>query len=84
MDQYKVEIAKQALKEFKHIDKQYHQKLYDSIFSLEGNAFPSNSLKLVNTDFYRIRVGDYRIVYFVSEKENKITVTRVRHRKDVY
>jgi mRNA interferase RelE/StbE len=42
------------------------------------------SVKLAGRDDYRIRVGDYRIVYAVDDKERLVIVARIAHRREVY
>ena len=48
------------------------------------NPRPKISKKLKGKDSYRLRIGDYRIVYNIDDKNKTITVFRIRHRKDVY
>ena len=55
-----------------------------AIDSLIKNAHPAGSKKLVNSPYYRIRVGDYRILYEIYDEKLIILVLRVRHRKEVY
>jgi mRNA interferase RelE/StbE len=52
---------------------------------LSNEPFPHGVKKLVGSEFsYRIRIGDYRVVYEVFESRLIIEIIRVRHRKDVY
>ena len=49
------------------------------------NMFPYNSVKLSGTDdLYRIRVGDYRVIYGVDHNLKLIVIHYIRHRRDVY
>ncbi|KAF0153324.1 MAG: plasmid stabilization system [Ignavibacteria bacterium] len=52
--------------------------------SLANNPFPQNSKKLKNRNGYRLRIGEYRIIYEINENEKSIIILRVAHRKDVY
>ena len=55
------------------------------IEGLESTPIPKNSVKLSNAErFYRIRVGDYRIVYEVDHDAKLITIHYIRHRREVY
>ncbi|MEM9886509.1 MAG: type II toxin-antitoxin system RelE/ParE family toxin [Bacteroidota bacterium] len=82
---YEVIIKKKALKEIERLPKVYVSKVRDSIDQLEENPYPSGCRKLVGSEnSYRIRVGDYRIIYDVFDAELVVKVVRVRHRKNVY
>jgi len=55
------------------------------ILALLEQPYPSGCAKLSGTDgLYRVRVGDYRIIYAVNNDESRVTIARVRHRRDVY
>lgn len=55
------------------------------IESLAANPFPPKSLKLAGAErLYRIRVGDYRVVYEVVAEAKQVLVHHVRHRREVY
>jgi mRNA interferase RelE/StbE len=55
-----------------------------AILSLESNPFPSGCKKLKNRDGWRVRIGDYRILYFADKPARRIIVGVIAHRKDVY
>jgi mRNA interferase RelE/StbE len=56
-----------------------------AVENLAENPYAPGSEKLTGSEHtYRIRVGDYRVVYEISKKEKTIEIQRVRHRKDVY
>ena len=84
MDQYQVKISKSAKKEFKLIDKQFHQRIFNVIYDLRNNPIPSGSLRLTNSEFYRVRIGDYRVIYSLDLVTKIVIITKVRHRKDAY
>lgn len=78
-------IGRQAKKDLERFPRKISLKISQEIFLLASTPFPGNSKKLQNEDdFYRVRVGDYRVVYQVNTKEKIILVTKVKHRKDVY
>jgi mRNA interferase RelE/StbE len=63
----------------------YVQRIIDRIRELSANPFPRDSEKLAGSEnFYRLRVGDYRIVYQVDNKNKTVIVYYVRHRKTAY
>lgn len=82
---YRVEVTKSASKELRAIDKQWIPKIVAAIESLEAEPRPVGYKKLVGTQHtYRIRVGDYRIIYDIQDDVLVVLVIRIRHRKDVY
>ncbi|MDX2055276.1 MAG: type II toxin-antitoxin system RelE/ParE family toxin [Polyangiaceae bacterium] len=52
--------------------------------SLADEPRPSGAKKLVESDYWRVRVGDYRVVYSIEDSVLVILVIRVGHRRDVY
>jgi mRNA interferase RelE/StbE len=84
MANYKLELTKTAQKNLKKLDKQTLQRLITKIESLKENPFPAGVKKLITNDGYRIRVGDYRIVYDVFEDLILVKILKVGHRKDIY
>jgi len=54
------------------------------LLSLKENPRPFGTKELQSREGYRIRVGDYRILYWINEKEKKVEITSVAHRKEVY
>ena len=60
------------------------KQIRNKIFSLEENPRPSGCLKLTAEEGYRLRSGDYRIIYRIDDKENKVYIYRIKHRKEAY
>ena len=72
-------------KDFKSIDKSWHRTIIDKVETLAENPRVGQCIKkLKGKEGYRLRVGDYCVVYEIDDKEKMIIVGRVRHRKDVY
>lgn len=85
MASYKVSLKRSAEKDLRRIDKSRVPSILAAIEGLEEVPRPEGCRKLVGSDSsYRIRVGDYRIVYLVKDIVCVVEVERVRHRKDVY
>lgn len=60
-------------------------RVVEAVSDLATNPYPPGVKKLVGSEqSYRIRIGDYRVVYEVIENRLVIEIVRVRHRKDVY
>ena len=55
-----------------------------AIDGLATNPRPPGSVKLAGRDDFRVRVGDYRIVYAVDDAEDLVIIARIAHRRDVY
>lgn len=82
---YRLSIKRSARKELDNLPDKTFLRIDKAISSLKQKPFPyPQSRRLEGEGAYRLRVGDYRVVYGVNEEENVITVFRVRHRKDVY
>ncbi len=85
MASYRIEYKTSVFQDFKKIDRQFASRIFKKIESLALNPHPHDCKKLVNTEkTFRIRIGDYRAVYQIDEKEKIIVIQYVRHRKDVY
>jgi mRNA interferase RelE/StbE len=84
MMSYNVFIKKSAEKELDSIPERIQNRIIDRLLILKENPRPKNAKKLRGKDGFRIRIGDYRILYVISEKENRIDVYSIAHRKDVY
>jgi len=81
---FQVEINKQILKILKKTRKDNAKRILDAIEKLEAPfSRPYEKLKGYS-DVYRIRVGDYRIIYYVDKKGKIVLVLRVDLRKRVY
>ena len=83
MASYNVEIKRSARKEFLGLPAKLQRQIAKRIKALSGTPRPPGSEKLAD-DLYRVRQGDYRIVYEVDDAALKVTVTRIANRRDVY
>ena len=83
MKRYEVLIVASAEKELAGMQKVLRQRIIEKLEEIGKDPRGTDSKKL-NDATYRVRVGDYRIVYDVSDKERKVVVTRIRHRREVY
>jgi mRNA interferase RelE/StbE len=77
-------MAPSAQRDYKKISYGELEKINKTIDELSMTPRPSGYKKLKNRNAYRIRIGDYRIIYEIHEKEKVIMVFRIRHRKEVY
>jgi mRNA interferase RelE/StbE len=85
MAAFKVTFKASVAKDFKRLDRLAAHRIIKAIESLQNNPFPNSSKRLVGSEHtFRIRVGDYRVVYIVNKDDREVEIQRVRHRKDVY
>ena len=85
MVSYKLEILRSANRDTRRIDKRYIEPIFNAIKSLVENPFPPQCKKLKGSESsYRIRVGNYRIIYEVESNKKIITIFHIRHRQDIY
>jgi mRNA interferase RelE/StbE len=82
---YRVELSKPALRQFEKLSKSVQTRLKPRIDALAHDPRPHGVKKLVGEDeLYRLRVGDYRIIYQIQDKVLLVLVVRIRNRKEVY
>lgn len=81
---YKVFIKKSAAKELEEIPKRDLRKIVEKIAALADDPRPPGAEKLSAQERYRIRQGDYRIVYAIEDTILTVWVVRVGHRREVY
>ncbi len=81
---YQVLIRSSAEKEMDALPHAAHARISAKIAGLALNPRPSGCKKLTGVDGYRIRVGDYRIIYTIDDKIVLVTVVGVGHRREVY
>ncbi len=84
MAKYKITIKKSAAKELQDIPRKDLQKIVNRIKSLALNLRPIGSQKLSARQQYRIRQGDYRMVYSIDDKELLVDIVKIGHRREIY
>ncbi len=81
---YRIQILKSADKTLRNLPNKTRRKIALLINSLSQNPRPSSCKKLKNSEFYRIRVGDYRILYTIEDDILVVLIIKIGHRKDIY
>ena len=81
---WQIDIARDARKELAGLHPQVQVRISKAILALEKNPFPSGCKKLKNRDGFRIRVGDYRVLYLADAKLKQIVIASIGHRREVY
>lgn len=83
--QYTVLIAPAARRDLKRIRGTARRRIAEAIDQLADDPRPHGSSKLAGPDdLYRVRVGDYRIIYKIEDDRLLVIVARVGHRRDIY
>ena len=82
---HRIEVAPAALRQLRKLDPAARRRVQAAIELLADQPRPSGAKKLVGgTDEWRVRTGDYRIVYEIHDEVLLVLVVAVGHRRDVY
>jgi len=82
---YRVVMAPPARKQLAALPSDVQDQIRPEIVALGANPRPRGSQKLKGpSGEYRIRVGDYRVIYGIDDNNRLVGITRVAHRRDVY
>jgi mRNA interferase RelE/StbE len=82
--EYRIFINKKAVKALEKIPEPYYANIKKAIYQLSNDPRPTDCKKLKGREAYRIRVGDYRIIYDISDKLLVVEVIALGHRRDIY
>lgn len=81
---YEVLILRRAQKQLSNLPKQNYSRTRDLIAALATKPRPPGCKKLTAREGWRIRSGDYRIVYEIDDSQRRVTVLDIGHRKNIY
>lgn len=82
---YQIEIAPAARRALARLSLETKRRIDEAILGLESAPRPSGCAKLIgDAELWRIRVGDYRIIYEIQDRQLLVLVVRIGHRRDVY
>ena len=85
MVEYRVVFARSAERDLQRLPRGVQPRAVKAIDALAMNARPMGVKKLRGRmELWRIRVGDYRVIYRIDDGERLVDVTHIRHRKDAY
>ena len=84
MSKYSITISKQARKQLRDIPRKDRLRISGVIELLGDNPIPPKAIKLTNRDGYRLRVGDYRIIYIFNSNRLIILIINIAHRSAAY
>jgi len=81
---YTIDILRSASKHLSRIDRKDRDRIITAVRDLSENPRPTGCIKLSGRPAWRIRVGDYRVIYEIHEKQLIIIVISIGHRWEVY
>ena len=85
MPEYRVAFKSSAEREFFRLPEEVSARILPKIKALATNPRPHGTKKLRGgADEWRIRVGDYRVIYTIDDEFRHVKVTRIAHRREVY
>ena len=84
-DFYSISFRSSADKDLRALSKKLVSRVVEKLEGLREEPFPREAVKLSGVErLYRVRVGDYRIVYEVDTQEKQIIIYYIRHRREIY
>ncbi|MBU0578541.1 type II toxin-antitoxin system RelE/ParE family toxin [Patescibacteria group bacterium] len=86
MKQYHIQVSSRAQKDLKKIDSKAQQRIIEAIFKLKTQRRSQQFRPLVGSKIaqFRLRVGDYRVLYDVYDQDQIVLLLRIGHRKNIY
>ncbi len=82
---FEVFLERGAEKDLRRLSQSLHDRIVRAINALSRNPRPPGCRKLTGSENdWRIRVGDYRVIYEIADADHIVRVNRVRHRREVY
>jgi len=85
LNRYQVTLMPQAQKDLDSFSGKLLSRFEEAIMGLYGESRPRNSKKLSGSSaLWRIRVGDYRVLYEIVESKKEIKIYKIAHRKEAY
>jgi mRNA interferase RelE/StbE len=81
---YTVSILRRAQRELGELPAEAYRRTREAIRSLAQNPRPRGCLKLAGREGWRIRVGDYRLIYEIDDEQQIVLVLHIGHRRDIY
>lgn len=79
---HRVELAPASQRDLRHLPPGDAARLRGTILALEMDPHPAGSQKLVETEFWRLRVGDVRVIYVVDDRAGLVVVLKVARRSE--
>ena len=81
---YRIELRQRAQKSLDKLPRSDFKAVIEAIKDLAQTPRPRGMEKVKTTGLWRIRQGDYRIIYAIDDKDSLVTIVRVGHRREIY
>lgn len=81
---YAVVVVRSAERELKALSSEIAQRIGQRLRLLEDDQHPAQSKRLRNSRNFRLRIGDYRVIYAVDDEARQVTVLAIGHRREIY
>jgi mRNA interferase RelE/StbE len=81
---YSLRVLRAAQKQLEKIERQDRARLYEAIRKLATNPRPAGTRKLSGRPAWRIRVGSFRVIYEIEDRQLVVLVIAIGNRRDIY
>ena len=81
---YKILLETRARREYVELPDKVRLRIQEGIDDLETNPRPPGAKKLSGIDGYRLRKGDYRILFTINDRSKEVRIYRIGHRREIY
>lgn len=80
----RLNLQRSAQKELDRLPQETAKRISDKILKLKENPYSTDNQKLAGGKGYRIRIGNYRVIYRIDKQNKVVHITKIAHRKEVY
>ena len=81
---YRVLIPKSVHKQINKLPSSVSESVISKLEALQENPRPAGSLKMHGSEGWRVRLGDYRLIFDIDDRQKLVVVRRVGHRREIY
>ena len=81
---YRITLRPSTARQARRLSIRDYERIARAIDTLADNPRPHGIEKLQGVDLWRLRIGDYRVIYAIDDEEMLITVVRIGHRREIY
>ena len=81
---YRVLLQRSAQRALESLTREARERIFSAVAALSVNPRPPRCRKLMQSDYWRIRVGDYRAIYEIDDAARVVLVLRISHRSEAY
>jgi mRNA interferase RelE/StbE len=81
---YVINLKHSAEKELKKLPEVIHDRIVERLLLLKNNPRPQRVKKIRGSEGYRIRVGEYRVLYTINDEAGKVEIYSIAHRREAY